>query len=62
MGQPLKRETLEGFDYKVPPPPRPAGSIRGRGISRDDSSRRPPRPAMTPNSYGKNHLAPRRKK
>jgi ATP-dependent RNA helicase RhlE len=62
MGAPLKRETLEGFDYKVPPPPRPAGSIRGRGISRDDSSRRPPRPAMTPNSYGKNHLAPRRKK
>lgn len=62
MGAPLKRETLEGFDYKVPPPPRPAGSIRGRGISRDDSSRRPPRPAHTPNSYGKNHLAPRRKK
>ena len=60
MGQPLKRETLEGFDYTVPAPPRPAGAIRGRGISREGS--RPPRPAPTPKSYGKNRLGPRRKK
>jgi ATP-dependent RNA helicase RhlE len=60
MGQPLKRETLDGFDYTVPAPPRPAGSIRGRGISREGS--RPPRPARTPASYGKNRLGPRRKK
>jgi ATP-dependent RNA helicase RhlE len=60
MGQPLKRETLEGFDYTVPAPPRPAGAIRGRGISREGS--RPPRPAPTPNSYGKNRLAPRKRK
>jgi ATP-dependent RNA helicase RhlE len=62
MGQPLKRETLEGFDYKVPPPPRSAFGGRGRGAPSGDFSRRPPRPAMTPNSYGKNRLAPRRKK
>lgn len=61
MGAPLKRETIDGFDYKVPEPPRPAGSIRGRGISHDDS-RRPPRPAHTPTSYGKNRLGPRRPK
>jgi ATP-dependent RNA helicase RhlE len=60
MGQPLKRETIEGFDYSVPEPLRPAGSIRGRGISREGT--RPPRPAPTPNSYGKNRLAPRRSK
>ncbi len=62
MGQPLPRETLDGFDYKVPAPPRSASSGRGRGAPSGDFSRRPPRPAMTPNSYGKNHLAPRRKK
>ena len=62
MGAPLKRETLEEFDYKVPPPPRSASGGRGRGAPHDDFSRRPPRPAMTPNSYGKNRLAPRRKK
>jgi ATP-dependent RNA helicase RhlE len=62
MGQPLKRETLEGFDYKVAPPPRSAFGGRGRGAPSEDFSRRPPRPAATPNSYGKNRLAPRRKK
>ena len=62
MGQPLPRETLDGFDYKVPAPPRSASGGRGRGAPSGDFSRRPPRPAMTPNSYGKNHLAPRRKK
>ena len=61
MGQPLKRETLEGFDYKVPPPPRSASSGRGRGAMQD-FSRRPPRPAPTPTSYGKNRLGPRHKK
>ena len=60
MGQPIKREMLDGFDYTVPAPPRPAGSISGRGISREGS--RPPRPARTPTSYGKNRLGPRRKK
>ncbi len=60
MGQPLKRETLDGFDYTVPAPPRPAGAIRGRGISRVEGRRE--RPAPTPTSYGKNRLGPRRKK
>jgi ATP-dependent RNA helicase RhlE len=61
MGQPLKRETLEGFYYTVAAPPRSAGSARGRGAPHADP-RRPPRPAPTPNSYGKNRLAPRRRK
>jgi ATP-dependent RNA helicase RhlE len=66
MGQPIKRETIEGFNYLVPAPPtssskgKPAGGSRGRGAPRDDS-RRPPRPAPTPSSYGKNRLAPRKK-
>jgi ATP-dependent RNA helicase RhlE len=59
MGQPLKRETIEGFDYTVPAPPRPA-NIRGRGISRVEGRRE--RPAPTPAHYGKNRLAPRRRK
>lgn len=61
MGSPLKRETLEGFDYTAPAPPRSAAGTRGRGAPRDDtSSRRPPRPAPTPKSYGRNRLAPRK--
>ncbi len=60
MGAPFKRETIEGFDYTVPAPPRPAGTIRGRGISRVEGRRE--RPAPTPKSYGKNRLAPRRPK
>jgi ATP-dependent RNA helicase RhlE len=60
MGQPLKRETLEGFDYTRPAPPRTEGGGRGRGAPRDDA-RRPPRPAPTPKSYGRNRLAPRKK-
>ena len=60
MGAPLKRETIEGFDYTVPAPPRPAGAIRGRGISRVEGRRE--RPAPTPKSFGKNRLAPRGKK
>ncbi len=60
MGQPIKRETIEGFDYTVPAPPKSASTGRGRGAPRGDS--RPPRPAPTPKSFGKNRLAPRRKK
>ncbi|MHB8778910.1 MAG: DEAD/DEAH box helicase [Anaerolineales bacterium] len=59
MGSPLKRETLDGFDYTAPAPPRTAGDSRGRGAPRNDS-RRPPRPAPTPKSYGRNRLAPRK--
>ena len=61
MGSPLKRETLEGFDYTAAAPPKAAGEARGRGAPREDS-RRPPRPAPTPKSYGRNRLAPRKSK
>ena len=54
MGEPIKRETLEGFNYAVPAPPRSAPSSR--------DGHRPPRPAPTPTHFGHNHLAPRRKK
>lgn len=61
MGSPLKRETLEDFDYTRPAPPRTDhGGGRGRGAPREDS-RRPPKPAPTPKSYGRNRLAPKRK-
>ncbi len=60
MGGQIKRETLEGFDYQRPAPPRTEGGGRGRGAPRDDA-RRPPRPAPTPKSYGRNRLAPRKK-
>jgi hypothetical protein len=60
MGSPLKRETIEGFDYTAAAPPKSASDGRGRGAPREDS-RRPPRPAHTPKSYGRNHLAPRKK-
>jgi ATP-dependent RNA helicase RhlE len=59
MGGPIKREVLEGFNYTAAAPPKPAGGTRGRGAPRDDS-RRPPRPAPTPKSYGRNRLAPRK--
>ncbi|MBI5943566.1 MAG: DEAD/DEAH box helicase [Chloroflexi bacterium] len=59
MGQPLKREVLEGFDYTAPAPPKSDSGGRGRGAPREDS-RRPPRPAPTPKSYGRNRLAPRK--
>ncbi|MDO8753492.1 MAG: helicase-related protein, partial [Anaerolineales bacterium] len=63
MGGPIKRETIEGFDYTAAAPPRTAGDVRGRGrgAPREDS-RRPPRPAPTPKSYGRNRLAPRKSK
>ncbi len=60
MGGPIRRETIEGFDYTAAAPPKAAGEARGRGAPREDS-RRPPRPAPTPKSYGRNRLAPRRK-
>ena len=59
MGKPLPRETLEGFDYTAPAPPKTDSGARGRGAPREDS-RRPPRPAPTPKSYGRNRLAPRK--
>jgi ATP-dependent RNA helicase RhlE len=54
MGHPLKRETLQDFDYTVAAPPRHAASPR--------DAQRPPRPAATPTRFAKNRLAPRRKK
>jgi ATP-dependent RNA helicase RhlE len=60
MGGPIKRETLEGFNYTVAAPPRSAAGARGRGAPREDS-RRPPKPAFTPKSYGRNRLAPKKK-
>lgn len=59
MGSELKRETLDGFDYKAPAPPRSESGGRGRGAPRDGG--RPPKPAPTPKSYGRNRLAPRKK-
>ena len=56
MGQPLKRETVEGFDYTPPAPPRSASDRR------DGGGGRPPRPAPTPTHFGKNRLAPRRRR
>jgi len=53
MKQPLERITLEDFDYTPPAPPRAAHERR--------EGNRPPRPAPTPKSYGRNRLAPRRK-
>ncbi|NUQ84813.1 MAG: DEAD/DEAH box helicase [Anaerolineales bacterium] len=55
MKAPLEKKTLEDFDYSPPAPPRSAHS-HGRGAPR------PPRPAPTPTRFGKNRLAPRRKK
>src|SRR5512145_117256 len=51
---PLKRETLPDFDYKVPAPTT-HGSGRREGT-------RPPRPAPSMTSYGRNRLAPKRRK
>jgi ATP-dependent RNA helicase RhlE len=54
MGHPLKRETVSDFDYSLPAPARHGHEMR--------EGRRPPRPASIPASYGKNRLAPRRRK
>jgi ATP-dependent RNA helicase RhlE len=55
MGQPLERKTLPDFNYAVAAPPRAERDARGRG-------RPPERPAPTPKSYGRNRLAPRRRR
>jgi ATP-dependent RNA helicase RhlE len=54
MGQPLKREMLPDFDYSLPAPPRHGHAMH--------EQKRPARPAPTPSSYGKNRLAPRRRR
>lgn len=56
IGKPLTRITLPDFDYSVPAPARSAPDARGRG--RPQSVRAAP----TPKSFGRNHLAPRRRK
>ncbi|HSR21402.1 MAG TPA: DEAD/DEAH box helicase [Anaerolineales bacterium] len=56
MGQALERKNLADFDYSVPAPHRAGGEARGRG--RPQTSRPPP----TPKSYGRNRLAPRRRR
>ena len=61
MGGPLPKETLDGFNYTLPAPPRSESGGRGRGAPRDDA-RRPPRPAPTPTRHARNRLAPRRRK
>ena len=53
MGHPLKRETLPDFDYSLPAP---------KHATAPRDAQRPPRPAPTPASYGRNRLAPRRRK
>ena len=59
MGQPIKRELVEGFDYTSPAPPKSDSGGRGRGAPRD--GQRPPRPAPTPKSYGRTRLAPKKR-
>jgi ATP-dependent RNA helicase RhlE len=56
MGSPLERINLPDFDYSVPAPHRGGGEARGRG--RPQAAR----PAPTPKSYGRNRLAPRRRR
>jgi ATP-dependent RNA helicase RhlE len=56
MGGPIKRETIPDFDYTPPAPPRSASDRR------DGGGNRPPRPAPTPTRFGKNRLAPRRRR
>ena len=55
MGNPLSRKTLTDFDYSVAAPARMPNEARGRG-------RTLTRPAPTPKSFGRNHLAPRRRR
>lgn len=55
MKGPIEKIILPDFDYSPPAPPRSAHS-HGRGAPR------PPRPAPTPTRFGKNRLAPRRRK
>lgn len=55
MGKPLERMSLPDFDYSIPAPHRESGEARGRGRPHQ-------RTAPTPKSYGRNRLAPRRRK
>ena len=55
MKEPLEKITFEDYDYSTPAPAH-SPNARGRGAPR------PPRPAPTPSRFGKNRLAPRRKK
>ena len=54
MGKPLTRITLPDFDYTVPAPPQSRHERGGRN--------RPPRQAPSLTSYGRNRLAPKRRK
>lgn len=54
MGGPIKRETLPDFDYSPPAPPRHSSERR--------EGSRPPRPAPPMTSFGRNRLAPRKRK
>ena len=54
IGGAIKRETFSDFDYATPAPPR-SGHERREG-------HRPSRPAPTPTRFGKNRLAPRRRR
>jgi len=60
MGAPIKRETLDGFDYTLPAPPKTDSGGRGRGGPRGDGQR-PPRTTSKLTSYSKNRLAPKKK-
>ena len=59
MGAPIKRETLDGFDYTLSAPPKTDSGGRGRGTPRD--GHRPPRTTSSLTSYSKNRLAPKKK-
>jgi ATP-dependent RNA helicase RhlE len=57
MGKPLPRATLDGFDYKVPAPPKPAPALHTR---HKPAAHTAPPPA--PTHHSRNGLAPRRRK
>jgi len=55
MGSPLHRETLDGFNYTVPAPPKPAPVLHGR-------HKPAAHPAHTPAHHSRNGLAPKRRR
>ena len=55
MGSPLRRETLDGFNYTVPAPPKLAPVLHGRHKPAGQH------PAHTPAHHSRNGLAPRRR-
>ncbi len=55
MRSPLRRETLEGFNYTVPAPPKPAPVLHAR-------HKPAAHPANTPAHYSRNSLAPKRRR